>query len=173
MMSARRLAARLRVRADRGAWPPHVLLVVENVALGRDHRLQKQVSSLHAHGYRVTVICRGDPDNGHFTEARLRTYRAPADGESKLGFLRDYGYSFAMTGWLAVWVFLAEPFDAVQISGTPDIYFALALRFKLLGLPVALDQRDDFLRVLGNSRDPGNSSSSRVSSTTDLAAKGT
>jgi 6-pyruvoyl-tetrahydropterin synthase len=39
-----------------GARQPHVLLVVENVALARDHRLQKQVSSLHGHGYRVTVI---------------------------------------------------------------------------------------------------------------------
>lgn len=142
MMSARRLTARLRARGDRHARPPHVLLVVENVALSRDHRLQKQVSSLRAHGYRVTVICRHDPGNGRFTEARLRTYRAPADGESKLGFLREYGYSLAMASWLAVRVFLAEPFDAVQISGTPDIYFVLALPFKLLGRPVVLDQRD-------------------------------
>ena len=44
-----------------GARQPHILLVVENVALARDHRLQKQVSSLHGHGYRVTVICRSDP----------------------------------------------------------------------------------------------------------------
>jgi glycosyltransferase involved in cell wall biosynthesis len=115
---------------------------VENVALARDHRLQKQVSSLHAHGYRVTVICRGDADNDRFTAARLRTYRAPADAESKLGFLWEYGYSFAMASWLAVRVFLSEPFDAIQVSGTPDIYFALGLPFKLLGRPVVLDQRD-------------------------------
>lgn len=142
MMSARRRVFTPQARADRRARPPHVLLVVENVALSRDHRLQKQVSSLHAHGYRVTVICRSDPGNGRFTDARLRTYRAPADGDSKLGFLREYGYSFAMASWLAVRAFLAEPFDAIQISGTPDIYFALALPFKLLGRPVVLDQRD-------------------------------
>ena len=142
MISARRLAASPQARAALRARPPHVLLVVENVALARDHRLQKQVSSLHAHGYRVTVICRSDRDNGLFAGARLRTYRAPADGDSKLGFLREYGYSFAMASWLAVSVFLADPFDAIQVSGTPDIYFALALPFKLLGRPVVLDQRD-------------------------------
>ena len=116
--------------------------MVENVALARDHRLQKQVSSLHAHGYRVSVICRSDPDNGRFTGARLHAYRAPADAQSKLGFLWEYGYSFAMASWLAMRAFLAEPFDAIQVSGTPDIYFALALPFKLLGRPVVLDQRD-------------------------------
>jgi glycosyltransferase involved in cell wall biosynthesis len=122
--------------------PPHILLVVENVALARDHRLQKQVSSLHAHGYRVTVICRSDPGNDRFAGARLRTYRAPSDGKSKLGFLREYGYSLAMAGCLAVRVFLTDRFDALQVSGTPDIYFALGAPFKLLGRPLVLDQRD-------------------------------
>jgi glycosyltransferase involved in cell wall biosynthesis len=121
---------------------PHILLMVENVALARDHRLQKQVSSLHAHGYRVTVICRNDPGNDRFTGTRLLTYRAPPDGKSKLGFLREYGYSFAMAGCLAVRVFLTDRFDALQVSGTPDIYFALAAPFRLLGRPFVLDQRD-------------------------------
>src|SRR6266568_1648687 len=119
----------------------HVLLVVENVALARDHRLQKQAASLHAHGYRVTVICRSDPGNGRFPGIGLRTYRAPADGTTKLGFIREYGYSFALAGWQAVRVFLTDRFDAIQVSGTPDIYFALAAPFRLLGRPFVLDQR--------------------------------
>jgi len=120
----------------------HVLLVVENVALARDHRLQKQASSLRANGYRVTVICRSDPGNGRFPGIGLRTYRAPADDTTKLGFIREYGYSFAMAGWQAVRVFVTDRFDAIQVSGTPDIYFALAAPFRLLGRPFVLDQRD-------------------------------
>jgi glycosyltransferase involved in cell wall biosynthesis len=120
----------------------HVLLVVENVALARDHRLQKQASSLRGHGYRVTVICRDDPGNRRFPGMGLRTYRAPADGTSKLGFLREYGYSFAMAGLLTAKVFLTDRFDAIQVSGTPDIYFAFAAPFQLLGRPFVLDQRD-------------------------------
>jgi glycosyltransferase involved in cell wall biosynthesis len=120
----------------------HVLLVVENVALARDHRLQKQASSLRAHGYRVTVICRDDPGNRRFPGIGLRTYRAPPDGTSKLGFLREYGYSFAMAALLTAKVFLTDRFDAIQVSGTPDIYFAFAAPFQLLGRPLVLDQRD-------------------------------
>ena len=125
-----------------GARQPHVLLVVENVALARDHRLQKQVSSLHGHGYRVTVICRSDPGNSCPAGVGLRAYRAPADGTSKLGFAWEYGYSFAMAAWLAAGVFRRDRFDAIQVSGTPDNYFALAAPYRLLGRPLVLDQRD-------------------------------
>jgi glycosyltransferase involved in cell wall biosynthesis len=125
-----------------GARQPHILLVVENVALARDHRLRKQVSSLHRHGYRVTVICRGDPGNECPEGVGLRTYRAPADGTSKLGFAWEYGYSFAMAAWLAAGVYRRDRFDAMQVSGTPDIYFALAAPYRLLGRPLVLDQRD-------------------------------
>jgi glycosyltransferase involved in cell wall biosynthesis len=125
-----------------GTRQPHILLVVENVALARDHRLRKQVSSLHRHGYRVTVICRSDPGNECPAGVGLRTYRAPADGKSKLGFAWEYGYSFAMAAWLTARVFRRDRFDAIQVSGTPDIYFALAAPYRLLGRPLVLDQRD-------------------------------
>lgn len=120
----------------------HLLLIVENVALARDHRLQKQVGALAATGYRVTVICRADPGNDAWPGARVLAYRAPADATSKLGFLREYGYSWVMAAWLTVKVFLTEPFDAIQISGTPDIYFIIGAPFKLLGRRLVLDQRD-------------------------------
>ena len=122
---------------------PHILLVVENVAIARDHRLRKQVASLHGHGYRVTVICRSDPGNSCPDGVRLRSYRAPAEGTGKLGFAWEYGYSFAMAAWLAARVFARDRFDAIQVSGTPDIYFALAAPYRLLGRrPLVLDQRD-------------------------------
>jgi len=122
--------------------PPHVLLVVENIALARDHRLQKQVASLARGGYRVSVICRRDVGNHDFSLARVCDYRAPTDAKSKLGFIREYGYSFAMAAWLTVKVYLTEPFDAIQVSGTPDIYFAIGAPFKLLGRRFVLDQRE-------------------------------
>lgn len=119
----------------------HILLIVENVALARDHRLQKQTATLLSHGYRVSVICRSDPGNGDYG-ARVYQYRAPADARSKLGFLREYGYSWAMAALLTLKVFITHRFDAVQVSGTPDIYFTIGSPFKLLGIPLVLDQRD-------------------------------
>ena len=127
-------------RASRRA--PHVLLIVENVPLARDHRLRKQVGTLLAHGYRVTVICRADPRNHAYPGVRVREYHAPADATSKLGFIREYGYSLVRAGWLTLRVFLGGPFDAIQVSGTPDIYFTIGAPFKVLGRPLVLDQRD-------------------------------
>jgi glycosyltransferase involved in cell wall biosynthesis len=131
-----------RLSGVRGGRSPRVLLIVENVSLARDHRLRKQVGSLLGRGYAVSVICRSDPDNRPAAGSRLREYRAPADGASKLGFVREYGYSWLMAAWLTARVFASEGFDAIQISGTPDIYFAIGAPFKLLGKPLVLDQRD-------------------------------
>jgi glycosyltransferase involved in cell wall biosynthesis len=119
-----------------------VLLVVENVSLARDHRLRKQAAALIADGYRVSVICRRDPGNDAVAGVRVHEYRAPVDGNNKLGFVREYAYSLAMAGWLTARTFVTERFDAVQISGTPDIYFTFAAPFRLLGARLVLDQRD-------------------------------
>jgi glycosyltransferase involved in cell wall biosynthesis len=119
-----------------------ILLIVENVALARDHRLRKQAASLVEDGYDVTVICRADPGNLATPGIRLHQYRAPADGRSKLGFVREYGYSWAMAAWLTLRAYLTTGFDAVQISGTPDIYFTIGAPFRWLGKPLVLDQRD-------------------------------
>ena len=132
----------MTLRRRRHRRPPHVVLVVENLPLARDHRLRKQATALLAAGYRVSVICRRDPDNTTIQGVRVLQYSAPADGSSKIGFLREYGYSLVMAGWLIVKTFAMDRFDAVQISGTPDIYFLLTAPLRLLGVRVVFDQRD-------------------------------
>ncbi|MGN6634984.1 MAG: glycosyltransferase family 4 protein [Oryzihumus sp.] len=119
----------------------HVLLVVENVSLARDHRLRKQASSLQAAGYDVTVICRRDPGNV-LPGVRVVDYPAPPDGRSRLSFVREYGWSWLMAAALAWRVWLTRPFGVIQVSGTPDIYFTLAAPFRLFGVTVVQDQRD-------------------------------
>jgi glycosyltransferase involved in cell wall biosynthesis len=120
----------------------HVLLVVENVSLARDHRLRKQATSLRAAGLAVTVICRRDPDNHQLEGVRVLDYPAPADAEGRLAFLWEYGYSWVRAAALTWRVYLSRPFDLIQVSGTPDIYFTIAAPFRLLGVPLVLDQRD-------------------------------
>jgi glycosyltransferase involved in cell wall biosynthesis len=122
--------------------PPHAVLVVENVSLARDHRLQKQARSLLAADFRVSVVCRADPDNARFGDVALCQYPAPPEGNSKLGFLMEYGYSLLMATACLARLWLCERFDVLQISGTPDIYFLAAAPFRLAGVPVVLDQRD-------------------------------
>ena len=121
---------------------PRVLLMVENVALGRDHRLRKQVRALLAEGYSVSVICRADPANNRVEGIDLYDYAAPVDARSRHGFLREYSYSWLMAAALTLKVFWLTGFDAIQVSGTPDIYFAIGAPFGLLGRALVLDQRD-------------------------------
>ena len=120
----------------------HILLVVENVSLARDHRLRKQATSLRAAGYDVTVICRRDPDNRWLEGVRVLDYPPPPDAGSRLAFLWEYAYSWGMATALTWRVYLSQPFDVIQISGMPDIYFTIAAPFRLLGVPLVLDQRD-------------------------------
>src|SRR5919107_5076416 len=51
-----------------GAW--HVVMVVENIPLGADHRLRKQVDTLLAQGCRVTVISTRHDVNGPYRGRR-------------------------------------------------------------------------------------------------------
>jgi glycosyltransferase involved in cell wall biosynthesis len=132
----------VRIRRHREPRPPQVLLVVENVSLARDHRLRKQAEALAEEGYRVSVICPRDAANRGYEYVRLHDYPAPHDAQSKLGFVREYGWSWAAAAWLTTKVFFTEGFDAIQISGTPDVYFTIAAPFKLMGRPIVLDQRD-------------------------------
>jgi len=126
----------------KAARPLRILMIVEHIALARDERLRKQVAALRADGYQVSVICRRDPANRADSQVRIRDYEAPAETGSALGFVREYSYSWAMAAWLTVRAFLSEGFDAIQISGTPDIYFTIGKPFKLLGKRLVLDQRD-------------------------------
>jgi glycosyltransferase involved in cell wall biosynthesis len=124
----------------------HVLLIVENVSLARDHRLRKQAVALIKSGYQVSVICRSDPDN-HRYGIRVYEYPAPAEAKNTLGFIWEYGYSWGMAVFFTTKVFLTRRFDAIQTAGNPDIYFTMAAPFRLIGKPVVFDQRDFVLEL--------------------------
>ena len=119
-----------------------ILLVVENVPLARDHRLRKQVSALQQIGIEVSVICPADEANSRLPGITLYQYHPPPEARSRLGYVREYGFSFAAIGRLMLRAFIEQRFDAVQIAGNPDIYFILALPLRLLGRPLVFDQRD-------------------------------
>jgi glycosyltransferase involved in cell wall biosynthesis len=133
-----------RVRGRRqveGVGRPQVLLVVENVPLARDHRLRKQVEALLSDGIDVSVLCPADPGNAR-TGVPLYEFPPPAPAASKLGFLREYGYSWVMTGIRLAQASRVTRFNGIQIAGNPDIYFPLTLPHRWLGRSVVFDQRD-------------------------------
>jgi glycosyltransferase involved in cell wall biosynthesis len=121
--------------------PIRVLLMVENVPLGRDHRLRKHAAALVAAGMQVTVICRKDPANRENPDVRVFDYPA-SDGVSKLGFIREYAWSLTAAAALTVRAMFSGGVDVVQVSSTPDIYFVLAAPLKLFRRRVIFDFKD-------------------------------
>jgi glycosyltransferase involved in cell wall biosynthesis len=95
-----------------------------------------------AEGIEVTVICRRDPENAAIPGIKLRDYAAPTDAVSKFGYVREYGWSLLMAGWQILRSLVAEGFDVVQVSSTPDIYFFVTLPMRWLGKAVVFDARD-------------------------------
>ena len=119
-----------------------VLIIGENLPLARDRRLGKQVRTLVGAGFTVTVICRSDPGNRAVADVDVLEYAAPQDAVSRLGFVREYGYSWLMASLRFVRAAVRPGFDVLQLCGPPDIYFPLGLVARMLGKPTLYDQRD-------------------------------
>jgi glycosyltransferase involved in cell wall biosynthesis len=123
----------------------HVLMVVENIPMGVDHRVRKQVDALLASGYRVSVVTRRDRANARYRDlpgVTVLEYPAPREPRGKPGYVAEYGLSF---GWAAVLSLAARQHgrvDVVQFCQPPDIYFPLAWALRGLGAKVVVDQRD-------------------------------
>ena len=131
--------------ARAGPAAPHVLLIVENVPLGIDIRVRKQVRDLLAAGYRVSVVTRSAPENDEYRRMPGLTvleYPSPREPGSLLGYVREYALSLA---WAVVQSGRARRrgrIDVLQVCQPPDVYFPLARLHKLLGAAVVVDQRD-------------------------------
>lgn len=123
----------------------HVLLVVENLPMGIDHRVRKQVSDLLAAGYRVSVVTRRDPANARYRDRpgmTLLEYPAPREPRGKIGYIGEYGVSLCWATVLSLAARLRGRVDVVQFCQPPDIYFPLAWVLRGLGAKVVAEQRD-------------------------------
>ncbi len=124
---------------------PHVLVIVENLAFGIDHRVRKQVPDLLAAGHRVTVITRAAPENDRYRSVpglTLLEYPDPPEPQRLLGYVREYGVSLAWAALHLTRVRLRDRIDVLHLCQPPDVYFPLAWVLKALGAAVVVDQRD-------------------------------
>ena len=128
-----------------GDRPWHVAVVVENVAVGVDTRLRKQVDDLLRAGYRLSVVTRRHPDNDRYRDVAgmtLLEYPEPAEPGGAAGYLREYAVSFAWASWHLLRLRLRGRIDVLQVCQPPDIYFPLAVLARWGGARVVVDQRD-------------------------------
>jgi glycosyltransferase involved in cell wall biosynthesis len=122
-----------------------VLIIVQNLPVPFDRRVWLECQSLTHAGYSVSVICpKGpdDPDEETVDGVRLYKYRPARGGNGTMAFIREYLYSLAATAWLCLKAWRRERFDVLQACNPPDIFWPLALLFRLRGVAFVFDHHD-------------------------------
>jgi glycosyltransferase involved in cell wall biosynthesis len=124
----------------------NVLIIVENLPVPFDMRVWKEASSLYKNGYAVTVLCpRGKGyEQRHEVVHGIHVYRhpMPKEGNSPVGYLREYGSALFWEFVYTWWIYLRHGFDIIQGCNPPDNIFLIALPFKLLGVKYIFDHHD-------------------------------
>jgi glycosyltransferase involved in cell wall biosynthesis len=126
---------------------PKVLIIVENLPVPFDTRVWKEACALHRNGYDVTVLC---PRAKNYELGReiidgIHVYRHPmpeAEGNSPLGYVREYGCALFWEFIYALWIYFRRGFQIIQGCNPPDDIFLVALPFKLFGVKYIFDQHD-------------------------------
>jgi glycosyltransferase involved in cell wall biosynthesis len=123
-----------------------VLIIVENAPVPFDTRVWKEALSLRNYGYQVTVLCpRGKGyEQGHEVIEGVHIYRhpTPKEGNSALGYLREYSCALFWEFLYTWWIYLRHGFQVIQGCNPPDDIVLIALPFKLFGVKYIFDQHD-------------------------------
>jgi glycosyltransferase involved in cell wall biosynthesis len=123
-----------------------ILIVVQNLPVPFDRRVWLECQALISAGYRVAVVCpkgRGDPAYEVIDTVELYKYRPYAPGGSKFSFVAEYAYSFLATAWAMLKARRSGRFAAIQACNPPDIFWPLAVAFRVFeGTRFVFDHHD-------------------------------
>src|SRR3954451_2842959 len=120
------------------------LLLVENLSVPFDPRVWREARALRDAGLDVTVVSPQGQDRDTEPEivlegVTIRRFPLPQSDGSPFGFIRE----FVTACWRALRLAWKErPFDVVHVANPPDLLFAVALPFRLLGAKFVFDQHD-------------------------------
>ena len=123
-----------------------ILVIVENLPVPFDRRVWQESLALVGAGAEVSVICpkgKGYERDEEILEG-VRVYRhdLPPEGDSAIGYLREYGSALWHETRLAWRVWFRHGFDAIHACNPPDLIFLVALPFKILGKKYVFDHHD-------------------------------
>ncbi len=124
-----------------------ILIIVQNLPVPFDARVWQEAKALHAHGYRVCVICpkgKNYPASHEVLEG-IDIYRHPLPLEAKgaAGYAMEYGWSLLCEFVLACKIYISHGFDAIHACNPPDTIFLIGGFFKLLfGTRFLFDHHD-------------------------------
>lgn len=111
-----------------------VLILVENLPSPFDRRVWQQATTLHAHGWQVSIIC---PTGKGYEAAyeciegvHIYRYTLPSEAEGALGYLLEYSAALWHTFRLARKVRRERGFDIVHACNPPDLLFLVGGWYK-------------------------------------------
>ena len=124
-----------------------VLMLIENCSVPADNRVWAEATALRDHGYRVSVIgpkgITKDQEAYTYLEGiDIYRYRLPAYNNKYAAYILEYSISLFMTFLLSVRVWFRHGFDVIHTANPPDIFFIIALFYRLFGKKFVFDQHD-------------------------------
>ena len=123
-----------------------VLIIVENLPLPFDRRVWHESRTLTAAGAQVSVICpKGKGFEASYEEidgVHIYRHGLPLDAAGAAGYLLEYSAALFHETRLAWWILFKRGFDTIQGCNPPDLIFAVALPFRLLGKRYIFDHHD-------------------------------
>lgn len=123
----------------------HIAIVVANLPAERDRRVIRESLSLESRGYGVTIIAPRGAARGILPgsrDVRLRPYPLLVTGSGVVTFALEFVWSFLCVAVRLAGEVLRGRAHAVQVCNPPDVYWPLALVFRLLRRPWVFDHHD-------------------------------
>lgn len=121
------------------------LIFIEDGSFIFDNRVKREVKTLEAAGFEMSVICPrypGEPWANDVGSTHVYRYPKLSLGGGVVGHICEYACSLWFGGLLACWVWLRRGFDVIQLCNPPDILFPIAVFFRLLGKKYIFDHHD-------------------------------
>jgi glycosyltransferase involved in cell wall biosynthesis len=126
--------------------PRRVLIVVENLPVPFDRRVWAEATTLAANGYTVSVISptgKGFEAEYEFLDGvHVYRHKLPAEGDSAIGYLGEYGAALWHEFRLALRVRREHGIDVLHGCNPPDLIFLVAWAMRLFGVRYLFDHHD-------------------------------
>ncbi len=125
---------------------PKVLMIVENLPAHVDPRVWPEAIALRDSGLHVSVISPKGPGNHRSSYEiidgiRVYRYNLPA-GHGSLTYVLEFFVALIQTFRLSLLVLFREGFDIIHAANPPDLFFLLALFYRILGKKFIFDQHE-------------------------------
>jgi glycosyltransferase involved in cell wall biosynthesis len=122
------------------------LILIEDLPVPFDRRVWSEARTLHAAGWRVTVVCPKGEGARRWHERiegiEIFRYPLPTTAAGFAAHLAEYAVAMPASLILALLAWRGRRFDVVHACNPPDFFFPLGRLFRALGSAFVYDQHD-------------------------------